>query len=176
MRISMIAAMDYNFCIGRRGGLPWPHLAEDMKRFRHLTMGKPVVMGRKTFDSIDEPLPGRTNIVLSRDTLTQEKLKKCGCFAAKSVNEILDRLCAEELVVLGGNSVFTEWEPLADTLYLTFIQAHLVEHGDTFFPIREDTLLTRWTEKIDERKYILRDQRTPHDLLFQTFKRKNRPD
>ncbi|MGH8507130.1 MAG: dihydrofolate reductase [Gammaproteobacteria bacterium] len=114
--------------IGAHGSLPW-HLPADLKRFKTLTMGKPVVMGRKTHESIGRVLPGRANIVLSRN------LDLCitGCIVLPSMEAALawTRGC-EEIMVIGGSSVYAAVLPLAERIYLTEIHAEL--DGDTFFP------------------------------------------
>lgn len=124
----MIAAVARNGIIGRDGALPW-RLPEDMKHFRRTTMGKPVIMGRRTFESLGRALPGRENIVVSRDPDFEAR----DCEVARSVAEALER-CAgrEETVVIGGASLYAECLPLADRLYLTRVHADF--EGDTRFP------------------------------------------
>lgn len=128
MIISLIAAMDKNRVIGKDNSLPWK-LPADMKRFRQITSGKPVIMGRKTFESIGKPLPNRKNIILTRD----KGYKVDGCFTASSVDEALG--CAEnpgEVMVIGGEQVFRLFIPIANRLYLTFIDEEF--EGDSYFP------------------------------------------
>ncbi len=114
--------------IGAHGGLPW-RLPGDLKRFKALTMGKPVLMGRKTHESIGRVLPGRTNIVLSRNP----DLCISGCIVVPSMEAALARAQAyEEIMVIGGSSVYAAALPLAERIYLTEIHAEL--DGDTYFP------------------------------------------
>ncbi|SUI79964.1 type 3 dihydrofolate reductase [Shewanella morhuae] len=132
MRIAMIAAMANNRVIGKNNKMPW-HLPEDLRHFKAMTLGKPVVMGRKTFESIGRPLPGRHNIVISRQT----DLVIAGVTCVMSFNAA-KRMAGdcEELVIIGGGQLYAELLPDADTLYLTHI--NLDVEGDTFFPKWDD--------------------------------------
>lgn len=126
MRISLIVAASRNGVIGTGGKLPW-HLPADLKRFKELTMGHPILMGRKTFQSIGKPLPGRTNIVITR----QPGFQACGAVVAHSLEEAL-RLCEKEAeaFVIGGAEIYKQALPLADRIYLTRINQDF--DGDTF--------------------------------------------
>lgn len=125
--ISLIVAMTNNRVIGKNNALPW-HLPADLKHFKNITMGKPIVMGRKTFESIGRPLPGRQNIIVTRDT----KFKAEGCIIIHDINEI--QLCtdAPEIMVIGGAEIYKQLLPHAHRLYLTFIQTDI--DGDSYFP------------------------------------------
>ena len=128
MRISLIAALDRNHVIGRDNQLPW-RLSADLRHFKALTMGKPIVMGRKTYESIGKPLPGRTNIVVSRDSSYRAE----GCSVVNSIDEAL--LAAgesDEVMVMGGANLYSQLLPRADRLYLTEVQADV--SGDAWFP------------------------------------------
>lgn len=125
-KIALIAALDKNRAIGRQGALPW-HLPDDLKRFRALTMGKTILMGRKTFDSIGRPLPRRRNLVLTR----QRGLSLEGAEVVGSLEEALSQ--DEELWVIGGGEVYALTLPLATHLYLTQVDAQ-VDGADAFFP------------------------------------------
>jgi dihydrofolate reductase len=128
MIISIIAAMADNRVIGRGGALPWD-IPGDRRRFRELTMGHPVIMGRKTHESIGRPLPGRMNIVLSRDAA----FRAPGCSVAGSLEEaILACSGADELFVCGGEELYRQALPLAERIYLTVVHLHC--DGDLFFP------------------------------------------
>ncbi|MGH8488129.1 MAG: dihydrofolate reductase [Gammaproteobacteria bacterium] len=126
--LSIIVAMTRRRVIGAHGALPW-HLPADLKRFKALTMGKRVVMGRKTHESIGRALPGRTNIVMSRNPA----LRIAGCIVVPSMEAALAwaRGC-EEMMVIGGGSVYAAALPLAERIYLTEIHAEV--DGDTYFP------------------------------------------
>jgi len=130
MRSVIIAAVDRKNGIGRGGSLPW-HLPDDLNRFRRLTTGHYLVMGRKTFASIGRPLPGRTTIVLSRDP----RFVAEGCLSAASLDEAA-RLASERgagtLFVCGGAEVYAEALATADEMRLTKIEAEVA--ADTFFP------------------------------------------
>lgn len=131
MRISLIAALDEDDVIGRDGGLPW-HLPDDLRRFRRLTMGHHVIVGRRTYESIGRALPGRTLLVLSRRRALQ--LPEGVCRAA-GLAEALEHARAageEEAFVAGGASVYRDALPLADRIYLTRVHARV--GGDVRFP------------------------------------------
>ncbi|WP_108944424.1 type 3 dihydrofolate reductase [Shewanella halifaxensis] len=128
MKIAMIAAMANNRVIGKDNQMPW-HLPEDLRHFKAMTLGKPVVMGRKTYESIGRPLPGRHNIVISR----QADLMIDGVTTVTSFDDA--KLAAgdcEELVIMGGGQLYEMLLPQADILYLTEIALDV--EGDTYFP------------------------------------------
>ena len=159
MIISIIAALDKNRVIGNGKKIPW-HLPADFAYFKKTTMGHPVIMGNNTFQSIGKPLPGRKNIVLTRQSLEIE-----GAEVAHSFEEAIKSLEGEEeIFVIGGAYVYSEALPLADRLYLTFIEGEFV--GDIFFP------LINWNEwkeiKSEERK---RDNANPYNMKFTVFER-----
>jgi len=129
MKISMIAAMADNRVIGINNSLPWK-LPNDMKWFRQNTLGKPIVMGRKTFESFGaKPLPGRTNIIISRDqNYTAED-----CIVVHSIEEAINAADdAAEIMIIGGASFYEQMLPQADRLYLTFVHSKVT--GDAWFP------------------------------------------
>ncbi len=130
--ISLIVAHDQNRVIGHKNKLPW-YLPGDLKYFKEQTMGKPMIMGRKTFESIGKPLPGRRNIVVTRNVGFQHE----GIEVATSVEEAI-KLAGnvEEIMVIGGEQIFDLTLPIADRLYITYID-HTFE-GDTYFPTYED--------------------------------------
>ena len=128
MIISIIAGMDRNRLIGQGNRLPW-RLPADMKHFRQHTLGKPVLMGRKTYESIGKPLPKRTNIILTRDLDYRAE----GCIVTHSIEEALDTASAcEEIMIIGGASIYELFLPRVDRLYLTYI--HDCFEGDVYFP------------------------------------------
>lgn len=128
MRIAMIAAMANNRVIGKDNKMPW-HLSEDLRHFKTMTLGKPVVMGRKTFESIGRPLPGRHNIVISRQA--ELVIEGATCVTSFEAAKRAAGDC-EELVIIGGGQLYRELLPQADILYLT--QINLDVEGDTYFP------------------------------------------
>jgi dihydrofolate reductase len=128
MFISIIAAMDRNRIIGQDNQMPW-HLPADFKHFKNITMGKPIVMGRKTYDSIGRALPGRRNIIISRNL----SLQIPDCEVVNSLVEALLLLKQEEEVfIIGGADLFTQALPFTDRLYFTLIEREFA--GDTYFP------------------------------------------
>jgi dihydrofolate reductase len=129
MKISLIVAMSANRVIGRDNKMPW-HLSADLKHFRALTMNAPILMGRKTFESIGKPLDGRTNLILSKNSNYQPE----GCFVFNSFETALNAAqnYGEELFIIGGATLYEMTLPLAQRLYLTDIEAEF--EGDTFFP------------------------------------------
>jgi len=128
MRISIIAAMAENRVIGRTGTIPWD-LPGDRRRFREITWGHPVIMGRRTFESIARPLPGRKNIILSR----QEGYRAEGCLVVHDLQAALAAAGeADEVFVCGGGELYRESLPLAGRLYLTIV--HGEAEGDVRFP------------------------------------------
>ncbi|MBO2537042.1 dihydrofolate reductase [Rummeliibacillus suwonensis] len=127
--ISLIVAFDDNRVMGYNNKMPW-HLPGDLAYFKKTTMGKPMIMGRKTFESIGKALPGRTNIVITRDL----NYKAEGIIIVHSFEEALDVAKKEEkeIMIIGGEQIFRLALPIADVLYVTKIQ-HAFQ-GDTFFP------------------------------------------
>lgn len=126
-RLSLVAALDRHRAIGRGNALPW-HLPDDLRRFKALTLGKPVLMGRRTAESLGRALPGRENLVLTRSGRTPY----AGMRAVGSLDEAL-ALDVPELCVIGGGEIYALALPLADMLYLTHVDTE-VEGADTFFP------------------------------------------
>lgn len=143
MKLALIWAMSNNRTIGRNNALPW-HLPEDMKYFKRVTMGKPIIMGRKTWESIGRPLPGRTNIVITRDrnfhadgVKIVHTLDEAIALAEKI--SVIDG--AEEVVVIGGAEIYALSLPRADRLYMTQVRAEV--DGDAHFP---EFNLNEWRE------------------------------
>ena len=128
MKLSLIVAMATNRTIGINNQMPW-HLSADLKKFKKITMGQPIIMGRKTFESIGRPLPGRKNIIISRDPQYQQQ----GCLVFNDLDSALKN-CAEsdEVFVIGGATLYEATIERADRLYITKIQQAF--DGDTWFP------------------------------------------
>lgn len=126
--ITIIAAVSENGVIGRAGKIPWS-LPEDQRRFRELTWGHTLIMGRRTFEEIGRPLPGRRTILLSRTRKIETEL----CRTAESLEEALDMAAGEpEIFIAGGSRVYEEGLRYADRIHLTVVQRHV--EGDAFFP------------------------------------------
>lgn len=161
MVLALVAAMDCNRAIGRAGVLPW-RLPADLKHFRGLTLGKPVIMGRTTFESIGHPLHGRTNIVITRNPDYRAE----GCVVMDSLEAALERFAdAPELMVIGGASVYAQAMPRATRIYLTRI--HHAFTGDRFFPEYPET---EWIEVAREDHRA--DEKNPYDYSFVTLEKK----
>lgn len=161
----MIVAMAQNGVIGRDKGLPW-RLPADLKRFKALTMGKPILMGRKTFESLGKPLPGRTNIVLTRD---HGWTAPDGVVVVHCLAETFERVQdAPELVAIGGAEVYNLTMPFTDRIYLTHVHADV--QGDTVFPQIE---LSQWADV--ERIAHPADERHAYAMTFMTLQRKVQP-
>ncbi len=166
MIVSLMAALAENGVIGRDNQLPW-HLPNDLKYFKSVTMGKPVVMGRKTWESLGRPLPGRTNIVITR----QENYVAAGAKIASSLDDAL-RLAAQvvlndggaECVVIGGAEIYAQALPRCDRLYLT--EVHAVVAGDAVFPAFDRNL---WRE--EKRERFVAEGANPYDYSFVTYAR-----
>ena len=163
MIISIIVAMAKNRVIGNKNALPW-RLPADMEHFRQLTVGKPVIMGQKTFESIGKPLPGRTNIVLTLD----ENFQAPGCIIAHSVDEALQTAKKKgtgEVMVAGGASVYRQFLPLTNKMYLTLINKDF--EGDAYFPEFDEK---DWeeTERIENKP----DKDNHYQYNFITLERK----
>lgn len=160
--ISFIVAMDDNRVIGKNNQLPW-HLPEDLKFFKKVTMGHPIAMGRKTHESIGRLLPGRENIIITRNV----NYKREDCTVFYSVQDFVDycREQEEEVFVIGGAEIFKETFPFADRLYLTHIHDEFA--GDTFFP---EFNLDQWELKSSEKG--IKDEKNPYDYEFCIYDRK----
>jgi dihydrofolate reductase len=150
-RITLIAAMARNRGIGLDGELPW-HLPRELRHFKETTMGRPIVMGRRTWESIGRPLPGRQNIVVTRN----RQLAAQGCQLAGSLAEAIELADGEEVMIIGGGQLYHQALPHADRMLLTLVD--LETDADTFFP---DWSPADWTET--QRRFEAADERNPHD-------------
>ena len=159
--ISLIVAMAKNRTIGINNTLPW-RCPEDLKHFKALTMGHPMIMGRKTFDSIGKALPGRTTVIITRN----KSLSIEGCVMAHSLQEAINK-CAgdEEIFIVGGAELYAQSLALVDKLYITEIQQEV--EGDAYFPEFD---LSQWQEIARS----VQAQETPQPLAyhFVTYQRK----
>lgn len=159
MTVTLIAAVASNGVIGTNNGLPW-RLPADMQFFMQNTLGKPVLMGRKTFESLRKPLRDRTNIVLSR---TADEAPE-GCVLVRSIREALDKYGGEELMVIGGAELYTQTLPIADRLLLTEIGEAF--EGDTYFPEFDRAV---W--KLVSRTEGIQDEKNTVPFSFATYER-----
>lgn len=166
MNIVFVVAVAENGVIGRDNAMPW-RISSELKHFRVLTIGKPVLMGRKTFTSIGKPLPGRTNIVVTRE----RDLKLAGAVVANSLPLALDvaagdalRRGVSDVMVIGGGEIFRELMPRA--YRLEFTRVHAAPEGDAFFP---EIDLTRWRET--RRTFHAAGPKDDHDFTTVTYER-----
>ena len=142
MILSIIVAMDEQGTIGRDNQLPW-HLSADLRQLKATTMGKPIIMGRRTYESIGRPLPGRDNIVITRNPAYTAP----GCRVFNDVEAALSHCQSEpEAVVMGGEEIFRQLLDRTDRIYLTLV--HTTVPGDTFFPALQ---MSEWREVSRER-------------------------
>lgn len=164
MRLSLIVAMDKNRLIGKNNQLPW-HLPVDLAHFKKVTMGKPIVMGRKTFESIGRPLPGRQNIVLSRKGFDAEGVTNVGsiCEAtALTVNE-------DEVMIIGGGTIYENMIDIVDRMYITYVDGEF--EGDAWFPEFDET---QWS--IIEEESTSADSDNRYGCRFVIYDRKLYPE
>ena len=158
--ISIIVAVAANGVIGDNNSLLW-HISEDLRNFKRITSGHPVVMGRKTFESLGRPLPNRTNVVVSR-TVTEIE----GCHVAASLDEAIAMFPEdEEVFIIGGAQIYAQALDAADKLYLTRVE-HDYE-GDTSFPEWD---ATRW--RLTSREAFPRGEKYPYPFAFEEYERK----
>ena len=160
MKISIIVAMDRNHVIGSEGDLPW-HISSDLQNFKKITMGKPIIMGRKTHESIGRPLPGRENIILTRD----KDYRVEGCTVLNSLDEVIEH-CKDidEIMITGGSEIYQLALDKASKLYLT--EVHTEIDGDTHFPEFDKG---DWEEI--SRENFKADEKNDFDYSFVVLKR-----
>ena len=165
MRLTIVVAVSENGVIGTGNQLPW-RLPDDLKRFKALTMGKPIIMGRKTYESIGRPLPGRRNIVITR----QRGMQIEGCVVVGSVGEALAAAePAEEVILGGGGDLYAQLIDRVTTIHLT--RVHVTIAGDVFFP---ELRAEEWQSTIEGRHAA--DERHAHAFTFETLTRRGSDD
>lgn len=158
--LSLIVAVGENNEIGKGGRMPW-HLPADLKHFKALTLGKPVIMGRKTYEAIGKPLPGRRNMVVSRSP----GYRAPGCEVAPSFTDALVVSAGvAEIMVIGGGEIYREALPRAQRIYLTRVHGHF--DADTFFPTIDPS---EWREIVHEEHTA--DTRNAHSYSYITLER-----
>lgn len=164
MKVSLIVAISLNHGIGKGNQLPW-HLPADLKFFKQTTMGCPVVMGRKTFQSIGRTLPGRKNVVITRDASFNND-KAFDIVLAPGLTEALEMLSSEkEVFIIGGGEIFKQSMALADTIYLTLVNTEI--DADVFFPEVDPAAF----ELVWEEKHLA-DEKNKFDYTFKKFQKK----
>lgn len=156
---SIYVAISQNGVIGKEGDLPW-RLPSDLARFKRVTMGHPIIMGRKTHESIGWPLPGRMNIVITRN----KKYKAEGCVIVNSLEEALEKTGTnDEIFIIGGSTIYQQALALADKIYLTRVKANV--DGDTFFRFDE----SKWQQTSSENHTA--NEKDQYDYEFLTLER-----
>jgi dihydrofolate reductase len=164
VELSLVVAMSRSGLIGKGGALPW-HLPRDLRHFRKLTWGKPIIMGRKTHEGLGRPLPGRTNIILTRQT----DFRPAGCLVAHSREQAMTwaRMTGgSEAMIIGGGETYRQFLPCSATIYLTLVEGDFV--GDAYFPERllDSPDWIRISEEVWEA-----DARNPQNARFIVMKR-----
>ena len=168
MKISIISAMGRNRGLGFGNKLPW-HLPDDLKRFKELTSGHMVIMGRKTYESIGRPLPNRENIIITRNPV----YKADGCVVVGSMEDALREAAVaeenrnDEVFIIGGAEIYALGLPYADKMYLTFVDADVPM--DAFFPEFDET---EWEVAKTERHE--KDEKHPYSFVFKVYEKKDR--
>ena len=159
--ISLIVAVGKNNEIGKNNELLW-HLPNDLKYFKQITLGLPIIMGRKTFESIGRPLPGRVNVIVTRNS----NFKPEGCIVVDSIqNAMKATMSAQNVMIIGGADIYSQTLPIADRIYLTEVDAEL--EADKFFPSIDQNL---WEEI--SRKHNPKDEKNEYNFDFVVLKRK----
>lgn len=163
-QVALMVAMANNRCIGVNNALPW-HLSEDLKHFKRTTLGKPVIMGRKTFDSIGRPLPGRANIVVTHNPHWHQD----GVVTAASVVQAIISAKQKalegnvaEIVIIGGAQIYREALDLVQKMYITRVDTHI--DGDAYFPEFDEA---RWQRT--QQEHFQSDQSNPYDFSFESW-------
>ena len=160
MKLSLIAAMDRNRLIGNNNQLPW-HLPADLAHFKQVTMGKSIVMGRKTYESIGRPLPGRTNIVLSRQGFEAEGVVNVSSICEATALTVTE----DEIMVIGGGTIYQSLIDVVDRMYITYVDGEF--SGDAWFPDFDET---QWV--IGSEETVCADENNQYDCRFVTYDRK----
>jgi dihydrofolate reductase len=163
MTLSIIVAISANNVIGTDNQLPW-HLPADLQYFKSLTVDHPILMGRKTYDSIGRPLPKRTNIVITRD----QSFHHDGLQIAHSIDQAID-FCREknydEVFIIGGDTIYSQTIHLADKLYITRVDTH-IENGTAFFPVID---VNQW--KIISSEERKSDEKNTMNMIFEVYEK-----
>ena len=161
--LSLIVATSLNNAIGKANAMLW-HLPEDFKFFKNTTWGMPIIMGRKTFESIGKPLPGRTNIIITSNT----DWKVEGTIAVANIEDAIkaaEATNAKEIFITGGGEIYKQTMPIANKIYRTLVHTEI--DGDTFFPEIDETI---WEKTFE--KNVVADEKNKYDMSFQTWERR----
>ena len=161
--IAQVVAAANNNAIGKNNQLLW-HLPNDLKFFKNVTWGFPVIMGRKTFEAVNKPLPGRTNIVITRNA----EWKADGVITALDIEDAIQKAGetnARQIFIIGGGEIYKQSMPVTDTIYLT--RVHAVLDGDAYFPVIDENI---W--KLDSEEDFPADAKHAYAYSFQVWKKK----
>ena len=164
MQKNIIVAISDNNAIGKDNALLW-HISEDMRFFRRTTLGSPVIMGRKTFESIGRALPGRVNVVISRGFSTGEEVEVVG--SLEQAYKVAESTNLEKCFVMGGGQIYAQALPMADRLVVTHVHT-VIEDADTFFPPIDPAV---W--KVDQRSELFTDEETGYTFEFVEYVRQS---
>jgi dihydrofolate reductase len=160
--ISIVVAVSKNGVIGKKGKLPW-HIPAELQYFKRITMGHPILMGRRTHEAIGRALPGRENVVITRDPAYRRE----GIQVFTSLQDALERYKDQELMVIGGAEIIRQCIHRADRLYLTVIDHEFA--GDTFMPAFD---VAEW--RLVSKEKGLKDEKNPYDYYFLLYERRSR--
>ena len=163
MQKNIIVAIADNNAIGKDNALLW-HISEDMRFFRRTTLGSPVIMGRKTFESIGRALPGRVNVVISRGFSTGEEVEVVG--SLEQAYEVAESTNLEKCFVMGGGQIYAQALPTADRLVVTHVHT-VIEDADTFFPQIDPEI---W--KVSQRSELFTDEETGYTFEFVEYEKR----
>ena len=161
--ISLIVAASENNAIGKSNAMLW-HLPEDLKFFKNTTWGMPVIMGRKTFEAVGKPLPGRTNIIVTTNPNWKAE-NTISTVSSEDAIKVANETNAKEIFITGGGEIYKQTLPIADKVYLT--RVHTEIDGDAFFPVMDTNV---W--KVFFEKNVKADEKNKFDMTFQTWVRK----
>ena len=163
MQKNIIVAIADNNAIGKDNALLW-HISEDMRFFRRTTLGSPVIMGRKTFESIGRALPGRVNVVISRGFSTGEEVEVVG--SLEQAYKVAESTNLEKCFVMGGGQIYAQALPTADRLVVTHVHT-VIEDADTFFPQIDPEI---W--KVSQRSELFKDEETGYTFEFVEYEKR----
>jgi len=163
MQKNIIVAIADNNAIGKDNALLW-HISEDMRFFRRTTLGSPVIMGRKTFESIGRALPGRVNVVISRGFSTGEEVEVVG--SLEQAYKVAESTNLEKCFVMGGGQIYAQALPTADRLVVTHVHT-VIEDADTFFPQIDPEI---W--KVSQRSELFTDEETGYTFEFVEYEKR----
>jgi len=159
--ISLIVATSLEGAIGKDNKMLW-HLPKELKHFKETTLNKPVLMGRKTFESLGRLLPNRKNIILTR----QKDFNLEGCEVVHTIDEALQKYGQEDLMIIGGGEIYKQFLPFADVIYLTIVDVNIT-NADAYFPPFDKALF-----ELVSSQFVSKDEKNEYDFTIYCYKRK----